>query len=123
MSVGSSGIFRPAGWSRRDVPMGLAILGEVLSDWRRYELDDSIYVPLGVEVSNETHVHVLPFDRTRKRVFDGQRYLLGIEQVRDVVEGLGRQLGRATTPTERLRAVLHFVRHDAFIDPREAVGG
>lgn len=102
--------------------MGLAILGEVLSDWRRYELDDSIYVPLGVEVSNETKVHVLHFDRTRKRVFDGQRYL-GIEQVRDVVEGLDRQLGRAATPTERLRAVLHFVRHDAFIDPRGAVGG
>jgi hypothetical protein len=103
--------------------MGRGLLGDVLRDWRKYELDDSIYLPAGTEPSIDVEVSVLPFDRTRKRVFEGQQYLLGIEQVRDVVEGLERQLGRSATPNERLRAVLHFARHDAFIDPRDAVGG
>jgi len=103
--------------------MGRRLLGDVLRDWRAHELDDSIYVPAGTEPSLDVEVNVLPFDRTRKRVFEGQHYLLGIEQVRDVVEGLERQLGRAATPVERLRAIVHFARHDAFIDPRDAVGG
>jgi hypothetical protein len=103
--------------------MGRGLLGDVLRDWRKYELDDSIYLPAGTESSVDVEVSVLPFDRTRKRVFEGQQYLLGIEQVRDVVEGLERQLGRSATPNERLRAVLHFAGHDAFIDPRDAVGG
>jgi hypothetical protein len=92
-------------------------------DWRAHELDDSVYVPAGTEASLDTEVNVLPFDRARKRPIEGQQYLLGIEQIRDVVEGLEQQLGRAATPTERLRAVLHYARHDAFIDPRDAVGG
>ncbi len=103
--------------------MGLALLGDVLKDWRQYELDDCIYVPAGTEPSLEAQVNVLPFDRKRKRIFEEQHYLLGIEQVRDAVEGLERQLGRAATPVERLRAIVHFARHDAFIDPRDAVGG
>jgi hypothetical protein len=103
--------------------MGRGLLGDVLRDWKKYELDDSIYVPAGAEPSLDADVSVLSFDRTRKRVFEGQQYLLGIEQVRDVVEGLERQLGRSATPSERLRAVLHFARHDAFIDPRDAAGG
>jgi hypothetical protein len=103
--------------------MGLALLGDVLQNWRKYELDDSIYVPAGTEPSLDAQVNVLPFDRKRKRAFEDQHYLLGIEQVRDVVEGLERQLGRTATLLERLRAVVHFARHDAFIDPRDAVGG
>lgn len=97
------------------------VLGDVLKDWRKYELDDSIYVPAGTEPSLEARVSVLPFDPKRKRVFEEQHYLLGIEQVRDAVEGLERQLGRTATPHERLRAVVHFARHDAFIEPRDAV--
>ena len=85
--------------------MGLALLGHVVKSWREYELDDSIYVPSGTNPSLETQVNVLPFDRARKRVFEGQQYLLGIEQVRDVVEGLEQQLGRTTTPNERLMYV------------------
>jgi hypothetical protein len=103
--------------------MGFALLGDVLQDWQKYELDDSIYVPAGTEPSLDAQVNVLTFDRARKRIFEGQHYLLGIEQLRDVVEGLEAQLARRTTPSERLRAVLHYARHDAFIDPRDAVGG
>jgi hypothetical protein len=50
----------------------------------------------------------------------GTVYFLGIEQIRDVVVGLEGQLGRSASSTERLRAVLHFARHDAFIDPELA---
>jgi hypothetical protein len=103
--------------------MGLALLEDVLKDWSKCELDDSIYVPVGTELSLDVQVQVLPFDRTRKRLYEGRQYLVGIEQVRDAVEGLERQIGRIATPIERLRAVLHFARHDAFIDPRDAVGG
>jgi len=39
---------------------------------------------------------------------------LGIEQVRDVLTGL-ETLGREPSLTERLRAIAHFVRYDAFI--------
>jgi hypothetical protein len=92
-------------------------LGDLLRDWRQHQLDASIYLPAGVAPSLDTEVNVLPFDRLRKRLFDGQEYLLGIEQVRDVIEGLERELGRQATPKERLRAVVHFARYDAFIEP------
>ena len=49
-------------------------------------------------------------------------YLLGVEQVCEVIEGLEAQLGRVSTPNERLRAVLHYAQYDAFIDPQDAVG-
>jgi hypothetical protein len=98
-------------------------LVDVLTNWGEYELDASIYVRLGAQPALEMLVDVLPFDRTRKRVLEGEQYLLGIEQVRDVVEGLERQLGRPATPIERLRAVLYYARHDAFIDPRDAAEG
>jgi hypothetical protein len=100
--------------------MGIAILGDVLTEWSKYELDDSIYLPDGAEPALDLPVNVLSFDATRKRSFEGQQYLLGIEQVRDAVEGLKSQLGRTPTPSECLRAVIHFARHDAFIDPRDA---
>jgi hypothetical protein len=111
--VSSSGGVRgvsPSGWTWHHVPeqpgvlQGLSFLGDVLEDWRKYELDDSIYVSAGTEPSLDTQVNALPFDRMRKRVFEGQHYLLGIEQVRDVVEGLERQLERPATPIERRRA-------------------
>jgi hypothetical protein len=103
--------------------MVLAFLKDILNDWSAYELEDSIYLPSGTEPSLDLKVNVLPFDPMRKRVFEGQQYLLGIEQVRDAVEGLKGQLGRAPTLNERLRAIVHFARHDAFIDPRDTLGG
>ncbi|CAN5647074.1 hypothetical protein BH09MYX1_BH09MYX1_67410 [soil metagenome] len=102
--------------------MGRVLLSDVLESWELYELDDSIYVSEGVELSLTSEVSIMPFDRTRKRIVGDQCYLLGIEQIRDVVEGLKAQLGRTTTLVERLRAVVHFTRYDAFINPRDAVG-
>ena|ERR1700678_4695385 len=101
--------------------MGIAILGNVLTDWGMYDLDDEIYVAAGADLTLTLPVNVLSFDRQRSRIFEGQEYLLGIEQVRDVIEGLQAQLGRPPTPQERLRAVIYYARHDAFIDPRDAV--
>jgi hypothetical protein len=98
------------------------LLGDILTGWKSYALDDSIYLPAGVEPKIDTPASVLPFDRTRGRSIPGQVYFLGIEQVRDVVEGLEGQLGRAATPSERLRAAVLYARHDAFIDPGEASG-
>jgi hypothetical protein len=93
-------------------------------DWGRYELDDEIYIPSNMDnLSLDAEVNVLPFDPGRKRIFNGQRYFLGIEQVRDVIEGLEAQLGRPATPIERLKATLHYARHDAFIDPAAVVDG
>jgi len=103
--------------------MGIAILSYVLENWQEYELDDSLYLPIGTEPSLSVQVNVLPLDPMRKRLFEGQQYLLGIEQIRDVIVGLEFHLRRTATPTERLRAVTHYARFDAFIDPKDAVGG
>jgi hypothetical protein len=70
----------------------------------------------------DTEVAILPFDPKRKRVFEGQFYFLGIEQIRDVIEGLEEQLGRLTSLAERLRATIHYAKHDAFIDPQTVAG-
>lgn len=102
--------------------MGLTFLGDILSDWSKYELEDSIYLPKRTQPALDGRAQVLSFDPERKRDFEGDEYFLGIEQVRDVVEGLEAQLGRAATPDERLRAVVHYALNDAFIDPRDAVG-
>jgi hypothetical protein len=103
--------------------MGMALLIDVLTNWGKHELDDAIYLPSGKEPSLDLMVSVLPFDPARKRIFEDQEYFLGIEQIRDVIDGLEAQLGRAAMPLERLRAAIHYARHDAFIDPQEAVGG
>jgi hypothetical protein len=99
--------------------MGLALLKDILTDWSKYELDDSIYVPAGSVAALDLEVNVLPFDPLRKRIFENQEYWLGIEQVRDVVEGLQDQLERPASPEERLKAVAHYAKFDAFIDPNE----
>lgn len=98
--------------------MGIALLDDVLREWDRYNLDDELYLPIGAEPSLGMYVSVLSFDPTRGRVFEQQEYLLGIEQVRDVIIGLESQLGRTTTILERLRAVVHYAHFDAFIDPK-----
>lgn len=102
--------------------MGLVLLGDVLANWNKYELDDEIYLPKGMQPTLEGGAYVFTFDPKRKRSFEDTEYLLGIEQVCEVVEGLEAQLGRVATPNERLRAVLHYAQHDAFIDPQDAVG-
>jgi hypothetical protein len=99
--------------------MGPSLLGDILANWSAHELDDSIYLPAGSEPSLGQKVNVLPFDPLRKRIFEGQHYWLGIEQVRDVVEGLQHQLQREATPDERLKAAAHYARFDAFIDPKD----
>jgi hypothetical protein len=93
--------------------------GEVLDQWARFELDDSLYVQPGEALDLESVVEIVPFDRATARSVDGKAYLLGIEQVRDVIEGLGAQLERSPTMNERLKAVLHYAKHDAFIDPQD----
>ena len=104
--------------------MGITLQRDVLMGWSQYQLDDSIYLLDGSgEPSLDTDVNVLPFDPTRKRTFEGQSYFLGIEQVRDVIEGLEEQLKRPATPIERLRSVVHYARYDAFIDPALASDG
>ncbi len=100
--------------------MGLTLLGDVLSSWEKCELDDSVYVPVGAILAVDLLVSVLPADPDGGRSFEEQEYFLGLEQIRDVVEGLEAQLGRKAKQTERLRAAVHYARHDAFIDPREA---
>lgn len=110
------------GAGRRNGGMGLTLLGDVLSSWERYALDDSVYVPVGAILAVDLLVSVLPADPDGGRSFEEQEYFLGLEQIRDVVEGLEAQLGRKAKQTERLRAAVHYARHDAFIDPREASG-
>jgi hypothetical protein len=93
-------------------------LRDVLERWQEFELDDSIYVPAG-EVRLDGEASIVPIDKATSRSLGGMVYLLGSEQVRDVVKGLGSQFGRSPTGEERLKAVLHYARHDAFIDPRD----
>jgi hypothetical protein len=100
--------------------MGSAILRDVLENWSQYDLGDEIYVP-SEDLTLNSEVVVLAFDIDRGRDFEGRRYLLGMEQVRDVIEGLEAQLGRRATPDERLRAILYFAEYDAFIDPAVVV--
>ncbi len=101
--------------------MGSVLFGDVLANWDKYQLDDEIYLPSGIQPTLDGGAYVFPFDPARKRSFEGNEYLLGIEQVREVVEGLEAQLGRVATPNERLKAVLHYALNDAFIDPRDAI--
>jgi hypothetical protein len=97
--------------------MGFPILRDILNDWEAYELDDCIYIPEGVDATLDLHVNVLPFDPTRKRIFDGHVYWLGIEQLRDAILGLEAQIGRKASISERLAAVAHYARYDAFSSP------
>jgi hypothetical protein len=103
--------------------MGTPVLKDILENWEQFQLDDDIYVPTATLLTLDTVATVLPFDRTRPRAVGELEYLLSFEQVRDVITGLEAQLHRSATPQERLRAVIHYARHDAFIDPAAAVAG
>jgi hypothetical protein len=67
----------------------------------------------------ESAVEIVPFERATGRSVDGRSCLLGIEQIRDVIEGLAAELERSPTMSEQLKAVLHYAEHDAFIDPQD----
>ena len=103
--------------------MGITVLRDVLADFRKYDLDGLIYLPAGMEPSLDAAVMVHPFDPAIDRRLEGLEGFLGIEQIRDVVEGLEAQLRRVTTPSERLRAATYYAQYDAFIDPSAAVDG
>ncbi|WP_437480472.1 hypothetical protein WME75_35645 [Sorangium sp. So ce1014] len=103
--------------------MGTPLLKEVLQNWQKYEPDDDIYVPSGTSVTLETAITIFPFDRHRPRRFEGIEYILSFEQVRDAIVGLETQLRREASAEERLAAVLHYARHDAFIDPQHVPMG
>jgi hypothetical protein len=93
-------------------------------NWDQYDLGDEIFIPSDLSnLTLEAEVHVLPFDEYRGREFEGRHYFLGIEQIRDVIEGHEAQLGRPLTPIERLKATVHYARYDAFIDPAELAEG
>ncbi|WP_444547645.1 DUF7716 domain-containing protein [Sorangium atrum] len=103
--------------------MGTPLLKEVLQEWEKYEPDDDLYVPSGTSVTLNTPVVILPFDRHRPRRVEDLEYILSFEQVRDAIVGLEAQLRRDTSAEERLVAVLHYARHDAFIDPQHVPVG
>jgi hypothetical protein len=103
--------------------MGITVLRDVLTDSDKYELDGVVYLPAGTDPSLDTMVTVLPFDPAQNRRLEGLEGFLGIEQIRDAIEGLEAQLGRVATPGERLRAAIHYARHDAFIVPSAALDG
>lgn len=77
--------------------MKIAVLSDVLDNWAKYDLDDSIYVPAGTNPTSDLLVSIVPFDPTFEsgRIFNGQEYLFRIEQMRDVVEGLETQIARS----------------------------
>ena len=93
----------------------------MLANWSTYELDDSIYLSALELPDLETLVTIFACDPKRPRVFEGKHYFLGIEQVRNVIDGLEEQLRRPASLVERLRAVIHYAEHDAFIDPQALV--
>lgn len=103
--------------------MGFTALNNVLVNWDTYDLDGVVYLPAGTDPSLDAMVTVLPFDPAKNRRLEGLEGFIGLEQLRDAVEGLEAQLGRATTPGERLRAAIHYTRHDTFIDPSAALDG
>ena len=73
--------------------MGSVLLGDVLANWNKYELDDEIYLPNGIQPMLDGVAYVFPFDPGRKRSFEGNEHLLGIEQVCEVMmieQGAGR---------------------------------
>ena len=99
--------------------MESTVLRDVLQSWDGYGLDDDIYIRSGAPRDLATEVMIFPFDRVRPRIFGSWEYLLSFEQVRDVIEGLERQLGRSTSLEERAAAVLHYAEQDAFIEPED----
>lgn len=103
--------------------MGTTALRDVLVDYWEYGIDGVIYLPVGVDPSLDAAASVFSYDPAMNRRLEGLEGFLLIEQVRDIVEGLEAQLGRVTTPSERLRAVVHYALRDAYIDPSAAVDG
>ncbi|XYH94297.1 hypothetical protein ACMHYB_41645 [Sorangium sp. So ce1128] len=103
--------------------MGFTTLKNVLVDWDKYDPDGMVYLPAGTDPSLDAMVIVLPFDPAKDRRLEDLEGFIGLEQLRDAVEGLEAHRGRATTPGERLRAAIHYARYDAFIDPSAALDG
>ena len=73
-----------------------------------------VFVPQGDEVNLTTPALVLDFDESEEGV-PGYRYLLEVELVKDVIEVWSEwRDGQVPSPDEKLSAVLHYARNDAY---------
>lgn len=99
--------------------MGQQLL-DVIRSWQKYPLSDSIYVARDADVSGATVVDVVSHEDDPAPSRD--RYLIGIEQIRDIVEGLTEFFGAEPTSDEAVRSVLYYAENDAFLDPSELRG-
>jgi hypothetical protein len=95
--------------------MGKSVLRMILMNNDSFELDDMLYVADDAELRLDTDIDVLPADASRPARIVGQRYLLGVEQVRGAIEAAEGELQRVATLRERFAAVKHFAENDAFM--------
>lgn len=90
--------------------MGSTVLSAVLESPEAYEEHWAIFSPKGETLTPDTVVLVAEEEP------DGYEGLLYIHQVVDILTGPSKQAGRPLSAMERLRAVLFYVAHDAYID-------
>ena len=97
--------------------METAILGEVLRDLAPYEPDTIVCVPENAEVVDLfTPVRLVQHGAHDEADVAGHRYLLEVETMQEVLEGLEQQLSKKPTPPQALRAILYYAEHDAYPD-------
>jgi hypothetical protein len=87
------------------------LLKDVIARWRNFDIEDNLYVAPGDPLGADTLVVIHPASERPKP--SGLSYFIGVEQIRDVVEGLSADLGRAPTEDEAVRAVIHYAEFDA----------
>ena len=103
--------------------MGRFVLRDILEHLSDFGVEDVVYVldelPFA-KVELETPIIVLQFDPLDPAACpEGMTYFLEISVMREVIEGLEAQIGRAPTLEERAMAVRHYAEYDAYIDPAD----
>lgn len=80
------------------------------------EPDDELYIDDAVPIGIDSPVELMPFELMRPAKIEGKVSILGVEQLRDVVDAAESALERHATIAERFRALKYFIDHDAFAD-------
>jgi len=98
--------------------MGSTLLSDILDNLRDLGLDDVVFARTDGDICEGTEGVVMHADAAPDADPPGLKSLLMVQQLIDIIDSLEFELGRSATFLERIRAIEHYMKYDAYIPIR-----
>jgi hypothetical protein len=94
-------------------------LGELLAHISNHSATLSLFLPAEQEWNSDTQCNLVELDpyneESRNQPMDGTSYILGLEDVRSIVNNTRQQIPNANQD-QLVEALIHYLDFDAYID-------